>query len=1071
MKTKLLFTSLFCLLISAVSAQPIFEWANGLSGAGIIYNHDVSVGNNDEVVTVGKFQGTVDFDPGLAVSNLTSNGSYDIFIQKVDANGDFLWAHKIGWTDYDEAIGVCHDASGNIYITGKFRSTNVDFDPGVGVSPLSTTGNFDLFVLKLDSNGNFLWVKTIGDSVTSDEPLNIAYDPAGAIVIGITFFAATMDFDPGPGVFNMSTMGNFDAVALKLDLSGNFVWAKQFSGVDIVYIHEISVDINSNVLIGGYFNTSIDLDPGPATLSPSTVGGSDMFIVKLNPLGNYVWGHAIGSTGSDNCNSLDTDSNGDVVIGVEIRGDLDIDPGPGTVNVLWSGGGSSPDAMVARFDASGNFMWHNQVSGTGNKSCKKVRIGSTGNIYAAGEIAPVLANFGGYLLTGTGGKDIYLHGMNSSGITFYAESFVGAPSSTDYVLGYELSSTEAIHICGINIHAGTDFDPGPGVENLNFIAASEGYTVKLLQCSNSTSTISPLECFSYTSPSGNYTWSVTGNYQDTIPNIASCDSIITINLTIGDNLAPVTNVATLSNATSECSVSNLTAPTATDNCTGSITGTHNATLPITAQGTTTIIWTYDDGNGNTSTQTQNVIINADVTAPLADAGSLGDINAVCSVTSLTPPTATDNCIGAVTGTTSTSLPITAQGTTVVTWTYDDGNGNTSTQTQNVIINDVTAPVAIVGTLSDVTAECSINSLTAPTAADNCVGTVTGTPNVTLPITTQGSFTVTWTYDDGNGNTSTQTQNVIITDAVAPVADLGSLAPVTAECQVTSVTAPTATDNCVGSITGTHNATLPITTQGTTTVTWTYDDGNGNTSTQTQDIVITDATAPAADLANLADVNSECDVTPTASTATDNCAGAVTGTPDVTFPITAIGTTTVTWTYDDGNGNTSTQTQNVVITPIDNGITQVDAITLSADATGYNYQWVDCGNGNAPVSGATSQSFTPTIAGNYACEIDNGTCTVTTACLSSTVSIFENNWDTELVEVYPNPTSGNLKIDLGEVYKGTTVKVFNALGQIIINESFGSTGEINIEIEGTPGMYILEINTEEGKSARVNVIKE
>ncbi|MEO9532200.1 MAG: LamG-like jellyroll fold domain-containing protein [Crocinitomicaceae bacterium] len=399
-----------------------------------------------------------------------------------------------------------------------------------------------------------------------------------------------------------------------------------------------------------------------------------------------------------------------------------------------------------------------------------------------------------------------------------------------------------------------------------------------------------------------------------------------LTITIGDTESPVPDAATLSNVTAECSVTTLTAPTATDNCAGALTGTHNATLPITTQGTTTVTWTYDDGNGNTATQTQDVVID-DVTMPVADVTTLSDVTAECSVTTLIAPTATDNCAGALTGTHNATLPITAQGTTTVTWTYDDGNGNTSTQMQDVVIDDVTAPVGDVATLSDITAECSVTSLTAPTATDNCAGAITGTHNATLPITTQGTTTVTWTYNDGNGNTSTQTQDVVIDDVTAPVADVATLSDVTAECSVTSLTAPTATDNCAGAITGTHNATLPITTQGTTTVTWTYDDGNGNTSTQTQDVVIDDASAPVADVATLSDITAECSVTSlTAPTATDNCAGAITGTHNATLPITAQGTTTVTWTYNDGNGNTSTQTQDVVIDDVTAPV--ADVATLS-----------------------------------------------------------------------------------------------------------------------------------------------
>ena len=150
-----------------------------------------------------------------------------------------------------------------------------------------------------------------------------------------------------------------------------------------------------------------------------------------------------------------------------------------------------------------------------------------------------------------------------------------------------------------------------------------------------------------------------------------------------------------------------------------------------------------------------------------------------------------------------------------------------------MINDITAPVPDVATLPDVTAECEVTSLTPPTATDNCVGTITATTNITLPINTQGTTVVTWTYDDGNGNTSTQTQNVVIDDTTAPVPDVASLPDVMSECEVTSLTPPTATDNCAGTITATTNVSLPIDTQGLTLVTWTYDDGNGNTNTQTQ----------------------------------------------------------------------------------------------------------------------------------------------------------------------------------------------------------------------------------------------
>src|SRR5690606_5999254 len=249
-----------------------------------------------------------------------------------------------------------------------------------------------------------------------------------------------------------------------------------------------------------------------------------------------------------------------------------------------------------------------------------------------------------------------------------------------------------------------------------------------------------------------------------------------------------------------------------------------------------------DGNGNTSTQTQTVIVD-DITAPVADVAELPTVIGECSATVSAVPTATDNCGGTINGTTEDALNYTEQGTYTVTWIVFDGDGNSSTQTQTVIVEDVTAPVADAAELPTVTGECSATVAVVPTATDNCGGTINGTTEDALTYTEQGTYTVTWTFNDGNGNTSTQTQTVIVNDVTAPVADAAELPTVTGECSATVAVVPTATDNCGGTINGTTEDALTYTEQGTYTVTWTFNDGNGNTSTQTQTVIVNDVTAP------------------------------------------------------------------------------------------------------------------------------------------------------------------------------------------------------------------------------------
>ena len=276
---------------------------------------------------------------------------------------------------------------------------------------------------------------------------------------------------------------------------------------------------------------------------------------------------------------------------------------------------------------------------------------------------------------------------------------------------------------------------------------------------------------------------------------------------------------------------------------GDADGTEPTITVTLGLGEHTFTLTVSNVNG---TGTDEVVITVeDTTPPELAQPSLPDVTGECSAEITTYPTATDTCSeDIITGTTEDPLFYDEQGTYTVTWTFDDGNGNTVTQTQRVIVQDVTAPDPDVATLPTVEGICSAIIETAPTATDNCSSSsIEGTTTDPLSYTDQGIHTVTWTFDDGNGNTATQTQTVIVQDVTAPVPDVAALLDVSGECSAVIETAPTATDNCAGPIVGTTSDPLSYTEHGTHTVTWTYDDGNGNTATQTQTVTVEDVTPP------------------------------------------------------------------------------------------------------------------------------------------------------------------------------------------------------------------------------------
>ncbi|MBK9533535.1 MAG: SBBP repeat-containing protein [Chitinophagaceae bacterium] len=192
----------------------------------------ISIDASGNIIITGNFTGTNDFDPGPAVYNLISSGTNnpDIFIAKLDATGNFVWAKQFGSTFVDGAYSVALDAVGNVYTTGYFFLT-VDFDPGPAVYNLTAVGGYNIFVSKLDAAGNFIFAKQIGSGSTEARGQSIKVDASGNIYTTGMFFT-TGDFDPGAGIYNLTALGDQDIFVSKLDASGNFLWAKQM-GVQI----------------------------------------------------------------------------------------------------------------------------------------------------------------------------------------------------------------------------------------------------------------------------------------------------------------------------------------------------------------------------------------------------------------------------------------------------------------------------------------------------------------------------------------------------------------------------------------------------------------------------------------------------------------------------------------------------------------------------------------------------------------------------------------------------------------------------------------------------------------------
>ena len=196
---------------SARSQAPSFDWVKGFGGPTGDQGYSIVTDAVHNIYVMGNFWLTVDMDPGPGVFNMTSAGQGDIFISKFDSSGNFIWAKQIGNNFDDVARKMNIDNNGNLYLTGHFYAT-VDFDPGPAVFNLTcNTSSYEAFLLKLDSDGNFVWAKKITDADYGSSGWAVSAAPSGNVYVAGSF-RGTGDFDPGSAVFIMSSTPNADDI-------------------------------------------------------------------------------------------------------------------------------------------------------------------------------------------------------------------------------------------------------------------------------------------------------------------------------------------------------------------------------------------------------------------------------------------------------------------------------------------------------------------------------------------------------------------------------------------------------------------------------------------------------------------------------------------------------------------------------------------------------------------------------------------------------------------------------------------------------------------------------------------
>jgi hypothetical protein len=324
------------LLINFLSSAQFLHWVNTLN------SNSFSVGSiitdlDGYVYSTGVFSGITDFDPGSGIVELESNYTLidynnngiltkvyvkDIFIQKLDAGGNLVWVKKLGVTLTVNSQNVPYisdilvDSNGNVYSTGKFSGT-IDFDPNSGTAFETATemingaiDPYDMFIHKLDSNGDFVWVKTFRANYTAGVSIDV--DENNHIYVSGRFIS-DVDLNPNTPTNIVTSMGHNDVFVQKYNSNGDQLWSTHFGSTEQDQVMDIKVQNSNNIYISGTFEGNYSLPTIHGVVNLISLNTRNGYISKINGNGEFVWIEQISDPGGEiTVGSMDIDEQGSV---------------------------------------------------------------------------------------------------------------------------------------------------------------------------------------------------------------------------------------------------------------------------------------------------------------------------------------------------------------------------------------------------------------------------------------------------------------------------------------------------------------------------------------------------------------------------------------------------------------------------------------------------------------------------------------------------------------------------------------------------------------------------------------
>lgn len=415
-KIYVLFWLLAC-LIQSKAQTPFTNWQFTIpESTGSDRINASCLDNDGNLIVVGHFYGTVDFDHSAGERKLAAVGQYDGFVAKYNPFGEIIWAYRLGGTLGDQINSVAVDNFNSIYLTGFFMGT-MNISVPNGNFPLVSNGNSaDVFMVKLNANGQHLNSYKIG-SAGNDRGNTIKVDNVGNVYVCGAYSSpnnnTNVNFNVLGGTNNLLASGAEDGFVVKYDASFVLQWVRSYgSSANNDAGQALDIDASGNVYIAGYFTGT---NAGFNNLIFLTASGQDGFIMKINAAGNTIWARKIGGSGTDYFSAIKLDGKGTIYACGNFASTANLNPNGTAQNFTAVGG----DAFVSKLDTNGGTaIWIKAFGGNGLDLALALQLDSTDNVYITGSFqgtAQFPIGTPASQLTSNGGKDIYGAKLNSLG--------------------------------------------------------------------------------------------------------------------------------------------------------------------------------------------------------------------------------------------------------------------------------------------------------------------------------------------------------------------------------------------------------------------------------------------------------------------------------------------------------------------------------------------------------------------------------------------------------------------------------------------------------------------------------